>query len=232
MNTSWTPQQLKEIGNQLSHPKGKHGVDVGNRMHESNLSMTLAAIEQLHLMPNQHVLEIGHGSAKHLPIYFEKASPLLFKGLEISEAMHQAAKQQDSTLALEKRYSIDFQLYDGKNIPLEDNSIDRIITVNTLYFWKDPLAFCNELYRVLNTGGFCVVCFADKSFMEKLPFVQEQFTLYNDLIFKDLIKKTDFNLQHLNIISKEEYVESKTGEKVLRKYYIACLHKPPYLEHV
>lgn len=225
MDQQWTPAQLKEIGNQLSHPKGENGVDIGNRMHENNLSMTLAAIEQLDLLPNQHVLELGHGSAKHLPVFFEKASPLRFTGLDISETMYQEAKSQPSTIELQKNYSIDFQLYNGEKLPLEDASVDRIVTVNTLYFWKNPLQFCNELHRVLNIGGACVICFADKSFMENLPFVQDQFSLYNEAILQDLVKQSNFQVEHLEIMTNEEYVESKTGQKVFRKYHVARLCK-------
>jgi SAM-dependent methyltransferase len=44
-----------------------------------------------------------------------------------------------------------------EQLPLESESVDRVLTVNTVYFWPDlPVAFA-ELHRVLAPGGTLVL---------------------------------------------------------------------------
>jgi SAM-dependent methyltransferase len=60
-------------------------------------------------------------------------------------------------------------LYEGKKLPFEDETFDKIFTVNTVYFWENPVEFLNEIYRVLKDDGTFVLTFGQRDFMEKLP---------------------------------------------------------------
>ena len=70
-------------------------------------------------------------------------------------------------------------VYDGQNIPFGEQSFDKIFTVNTLYFWKEPNTFLEEIYRVLRNNGTFVLTFGHKDFMSNLPFTQYGFQLYH-----------------------------------------------------
>ena len=68
-----------------------------------------------------------------------------------------------------------------------------------------------------------VLTYANKDFMEKLPFVGQRFKLFDQNDIKELAKKSS-----LKIIDSEDFTEkvkSKTGEQVERKYTITKLKK-------
>ena len=176
MKSPITNQQLEAIESQLSCPSGDKGVAVGHAMHEGNIGMTLATIDALCIDEKEVVLEIGHGNCAHVKHIFAVSEPVKYIGLEISKTMHEEAQKQLSQVDASK---IEFKLYKGDTLPLESESIDKIMTVNTVYFWKEPLSFFMEIARVLKREGTCIVAFAEKGFMETLPFVNAKFSLYH-----------------------------------------------------
>jgi ubiquinone/menaquinone biosynthesis C-methylase UbiE len=212
---------LQHLASQLSCPKNAEGIDVANNMHEHNIGMTRAAINALNLAKGDLILELGHGNGKHLPELLEKAENTSYYGLEISELMQQQAAAANSHATQANRAS--FHLYDGKKIPFSDNTFSKILTVNTLYFWQNPHAFIKEVYRVLKPSGLFAISFADKNFMETLPFTAYGFELYNKEKLITLAESAGFKIQ--NISSFDEKITSKTGDEVERLFYVATLIK-------
>jgi SAM-dependent methyltransferase len=62
-------------------------------------------------------------------------------------------------------------------LPLEDGSVDALITVNTVYFISELDAACRELTRVLRQGGRVVIGIGDPEVMARLPFTKHGFTI-------------------------------------------------------
>lgn len=212
----FTPEQLKELATQLSKPSGEQGVEVANMMHDSNLGMTMSTANALKISDNDSILELGHGNGKHITQVLAQAKNVDYQGLEIAELMKQEAENQNLVNA-------SFVLYDGQNIPFKDNSFTKAMTVNTIYFWQKPVELLNEVYRVLMPFGIFCIGFAQKEFMEMLPFTQHGFTLYNDEKLSSLIGQTDFKIAKLE--SHTEKVRSKADEMVDRTYTVASLIK-------
>lgn len=46
---------------------------------------------------------------------------------------------------------------DVHNIPMQDQSVDLVISRESLWFWKDQIKAFKEIYRVLSPGGFAYV---------------------------------------------------------------------------
>ena len=214
-------EELKEIAAQLSNPHGSVGLRVAEVMHKTNISMSLAAISALHLKDSESLLEIGHGNCGHLQAVLEQAKDLQYQGLEISELMHEEAKKHSSELGFKNE--IAFSLFDGKRIPFEDESFDKIMTVNTIYFWKRPLNFLIEIYRVLKPNGVCVICYGEEAYMAQMPFTVYGFNLYNQEKIKSLISLSPFSVDQTE--TKSEMVMSKIGGMAKRDYTIITLHK-------
>lgn len=212
----FTPEQLKEMALQLSHPQGAYGITIADMMHDSNFGMTKSTIDGLQLVAGDKVLELGHGNGKHISEILNRAKDISYQGLEISELMKKEAETQNLTHA-------SFTLYDGKIIPFENEQFTKIMTVNTIYFWEKPIELLNEIYRVLQPNGICCIGFAQKEFMEMLPFTQHGFNLYNDTKFEQLANKTSFKLLGLN--EHQEKIRSKANELVDRAYTVARLQK-------
>ena len=206
-------KDLKILAQNLAHPQGEKGIEIGEMMNATNIGMTLESIHALMIEDNEHILEIGHGNAGHLKSFLKIAKDLKYTGIDISETMHQEAKN----LNIEFKNQADFVLYEGKKLPFEDKVFDKIFTVNTVYFWENPIDFLNEIYRVLKRNGTFVRTFGQRDFMAKLPVTAYNFKLYNNDEMEELISKSHF--KRMKISEKEEDIKSKTGEELIKRVY-------------
>lgn len=218
---SYDKDFLQELASQLSCPKNEDGIEVANNMHEHNIGMTKKTIEALYIAKGDQILELGHGSCKHLPEILNKAENVSYDGLEVSTLMHQQAAQVNNSYT--KANQAFFHLYNGQNIPFSDNTFNKILTVNTIYFWQNPETFIKEIYRVLKPDGLFSIGFADREFMESLPFTVYGFKLYDKEQLHALVAPSGFNVKNINPFI--EKVASKTGDEVERLFYVAVLGK-------
>lgn len=205
--------ELKILAQNLANPQGEKGIEIGEMMNSTNIGMTLESIKTLLIEDGETILEIGHGNAGHLKNILNKAKNLKYTGIDISETMNKEAAK----LNAEFKNQAEFILYEGKKLPFENQSFDKIFTVNTVYFWENPVDFLNEIYRVLKNSGTFVLTFAQKDFMEKLPFTRYDFKLYNNEDLAGLISKSHF--KRMKISEKEEEIKSKTGDETIKRIY-------------
>ncbi|GAA5025398.1 hypothetical protein GCM10011506_10010 [Marivirga lumbricoides] len=213
--------KMKSIASQLSCPSGEAGLDMAEQMNQSNHGMTANTIHHLELKANEHVLEVGPGNAKHLSEIMLLAPSIKYTGLEISVDMKKEAERLNVGFINQKQAQ--FHLYSGEKFPFEEAVFDKIMTVNTLYFWENPSATLNEIYRVLKPGGACIITYSHKDFMKTLPFTQYGFQLYNDEDVLALLERTIF--KEPQVFLEIETVKSKHGEMITRPYSILRVTK-------
>jgi len=99
------------------------------------------------------VLEIGVGSGLNLPFYSAGVERLY--GLDPSEELLTMARKKARGITL----PIEFLAHTGEEIPLDDASVDTVVTTWTLCTIPDPLQALREMRRVLKPGG--VMLFAE-----------------------------------------------------------------------
>lgn len=206
-------KDLKILAQNLGNPQGEKGIEIGEMMNATNIGMTLESIKTLLIEDGEQILEIGHGNAGHLKSILNKAKDLKYTGIDISETMNKEAQNMNE----EFKDQAEFILYEGKKLPFEDEVFDKIFTVNTVYFWENPVDFLNEIYRVLKDNGTFVLTFAQKKFMEKLPFTAYDFKLYNNDELEEIISQSHF--KRMKISEKEEEIKSKTGDELIKRIY-------------
>lgn len=93
------------------------------------------------------VLEIGVGSGLNLPFYGASVERLY--GLDPSEELLVMARKKARAIA----FPIDFLAHSGEEIPLDDASIDTVVTTWTLCSIPDPAKALKEMRRALKPGG-------------------------------------------------------------------------------
>ena len=223
MASRLSEKELKEMAQQLSCPSGDEGIVMGETMNTGNSGMTMNTIKNLDLKEGECILELGHGNCGHLAEILQQTKNIKYTGIEVSETMCEQAALLNSPWVENQRAV--FKQYNGITLPFSDQAFDKIMTVNTIYFWEDAEKLLSEIYRVLKPEGTFIVTYAQKEFMKKLPFTQYGFRLYDNEDVMALVATT--NLKIAEMVESSEEVVSKTGETVQRFYTMAKLYKLP-----
>lgn len=212
---------FKTLADQLSNPKGDTGIAVSKQMHQSNIGMTLAAFDLLAIREKDLVLEIGHGNCAHLKQVVSINADFNYYGIELSHTMYEEAVNLNRGL-IDKKVA-GFYLYDGDKLDFDDLLFDKVVTVNTIYFWKDPDRFLQDIYRVLKPEGILCIAFANKSFMKSLPFVQYGFQMYDP---EEVIRLGySNNFKGYKVENRTEDIINNAGESVRREYSVVLFKK-------
>ena len=215
------PLTAERIASQLRCPQGELGKEFGRVMNLRNLSMILGALAQLDLQAGNRVLELGAGDGGLLGYLLSRAPDLQYIGLDISETM--VAQAQAFNTPFIQAGLADHVLYDGTRLPLADASFDRAMAVNTVYFWTDMPAMLAELARVLKPGGRLCLTFAERAFMQRLPFAAHGFVLWDAAEIEQQVGA--LSLQRVARVQEEDLAVSKDGRLVKRPYVHLVLER-------
>ena len=221
MKKEWSEEDLKEIASQLSNPVGEAGIKTGEFMNLSNANMIRRGFELLTIKKNDRILEIGLGNGFHVSELVNSTDGIEYCGVDISDTMIRAA-QRTNQILIEKG-AVSFTKSDGNILPFSDNYFDKIVTVNTIYFWQNPAAYGTEILRVLKPGGVFSLVFSDKNFMYQLPFTKYIFTLYDKDLAHDLLMNSGFKV--LETVEELETIQNNTGESITRPIVIIIATK-------
>ena len=166
------------LARQLGHPSGPGGRLVARVMNRSNLVMNRRAIELLGVRPDDAVLEIGFGGGLALAPLLALTPSGTVAGIDPSSGMVAAARRRHAALVAANR----LQLERGtvEHLPWADARFDRVLTVNTIYFWSDPRAALREVRRVLQPGGTFVLGYRPAARLRETAFAQHGFRLLDD----------------------------------------------------
>ena len=208
-----TPEQLAA---QLRRPHGAAAADVGQGMNAHNAGVNRRAIALLGVADGHHVLEIGPGNGAFAQEVVTAAASVTYTGVDWSADMVAEAGRRHHALVGSGRAR--FVQGSSDQLPFPEAHFDRVLTVNTLYFWEQPQDHLAEVARVLKPGGVLSLGFGDRAFMQNLPFVQHGFTLYDAADVHALLERTGF--QVLEAQRYEETGRSNTGEAVHKVFHL------------
>ncbi|RLD24574.1 MAG: SAM-dependent methyltransferase [Bacteroidetes bacterium] len=165
-----------QLGRQLSNPKGFSGLILGKLMNKNNYPMYLDAYHLLEFEKGDEVLEIGFGNGAFIKEIVDLTEPGKYSGIDISDTMIRTAKKRNRSLI--NNGKVKLVKAHARLLPFEDESFDKVFTINTIYFWEHPNQVMQEIKRVLKPGGVFVVALGTKEAMEKNGYFEERFMLY------------------------------------------------------
>ncbi len=211
MNTP-SPQ---ELARQLRKPEGPQGHEVAKWMEMGNAFLTELSYKHAQFQPDENILEIGIGNGNFLPSIKAQIGSGKLVGLDYSEFMVEAAKQNNAD-----HLSQGFQIVHGAlpHMPLENNSFDKVISINTLYFWDEPSTYLEDIKRVLTPTGKLILGFRTKESVEGLPFSQYGFTLYSLEEAKAFLTQEELTIEHC-----ECQLDPKTENKLTAAVIVASV---------
>jgi len=133
------------------------GKDKG--MEERHWHTAKHALARMPVEAGETVLDLGTGSGYALRALRETRDIGHGVGLDASgEMVHNARSYTDDDL-------IDFLCGDFQHLPLADDSVDHVWSMEAFYYAREPVAALRELRRILRPGGtfFCAVNFFAES---------------------------------------------------------------------
>jgi ubiquinone/menaquinone biosynthesis C-methylase UbiE len=201
-------EQFQTVARQLRQPSGEAGIQVGEKMNEGNAFLNIAAIQQLQLQPNDYILEIGMGNGFFVKDILSGNPLVKYIGCDFSALMIEQAQKLNKGFV--QNGQAQFVLASANNLPFALESFDKILTVNTLYFWEEPAKVLAEIKRVLKPGGLLEIAIRPKHTMELLPFVKYGFTLYSRDDVAELLAENSFSVT--NIFETEEPSQMIAGK--------------------
>lgn len=182
---------LRFFARQLAGPFGAFGRVMGPLLNTINSPMTNEAVRLLDVRPGQRALDVGFGGGRALRLLLaavgEGGSAA---GTELSEPMLHAARQRFARESASGHLAI--RHAPVEELPFPGGSFDRVLTMNTIYFWTDPPRGAAELFRVLSPGGRLAIGFNPAESLRKYPVARHGFRLWEPGEVAELLRAAGF----------------------------------------
>ncbi len=214
--------QLRQIAAQLRQPHGEPGVEVGQRMNVGNELINRRAIAQLAVQPGDRILELGPGNGFFVRDILAVDSTVRYVGCDLSDVMIDQANQLNAEWV--RGGQAQFVLRTGSALPFADASFDTLFTINTLYFWDDPVAELAEIRRVLVPGGQLIIGIRPRRLMEQMAFVAYGFTTYEPEQAVTLLNENGF--EYTRLIVEPEPDQVFFGKSIAIESVLICGQTP------
>jgi ubiquinone/menaquinone biosynthesis C-methylase UbiE len=138
---------------QFLRPHGLGGRAAGWVMAKrgSNRERNIWAVGLLEVQTHDRVLEIGFGPGIAIQEFARHATSGFVVGVDHSEVMVRQARKRNAAAVRAGR--VDLRLGSAEALPEFDAPFDKILAVNSLLFWDDPVARLKDLHHLLRPGG-------------------------------------------------------------------------------
>jgi arsenite methyltransferase len=186
---------------QLAHPQGSLAPITAWLLNRANRAQIRCAITALELAPEHKVLDIGFGGGTSFPMLFGACASGKVAGVERAEAMVTRARRIWSREVEAEHLQIEPGTAD--TLPWPEAFFDRVMTVNTVYFWQDMEVGLREILRVLAPGGLFVSSVLPAETLDSWGYTNQGFR----------VEKPSFYAEALRAVGFVEVILQETGDK-------------------
>lgn len=197
----------KSVAAQLRKPEGEWAQQIAQFMSKGNALLIKRTIDKLSAEPHEHVLEIGMGNGAFVNYMVGENNTLQYTGYDYSSAMVEQATELNKQLVAKKQVA--FVYGSADNMPFEDEAFNKIISVNTVYFWDDIAGITSEIKRVLKKDGVLVLGMRPERLMKTYPMTKYGFTMYSPLEVQQMLEVHGFTVT--SIIEEDEPPQEVDG---------------------
>lgn len=171
----WIPSKFFSL--QARKPSGFFGrFFITPLLKLGNIALNNFVRETLTIQNGDRILELGFGPGKLIHAIAKESMAAHVEGVDFSEIMFKEAEKLNAPFIREGRVKL--HCADFNTLPFEEDTFDKICTVNTLYFWEEPEKILLEIKRVLKPGGKLVIGFRDDVQIEKMHTHPDVFKVY------------------------------------------------------
>lgn len=164
------------MARQLRQPRGLRGRLTARGLNRGNHTAVLAAVAATGVGQGQTAADLGFGGGVGLRPLLDRVGPGgHVHGVDFSDTMLAMGRRRFSKDIADGRLTL--HAGDLLDLPLPDESLDALITVNTVYFVADLERAFGEIARVLRPTGRVVIGVGDPDAMADMPVTAHGFTL-------------------------------------------------------
>ena len=165
----------KYIARQFGKPTGFGGKVSTFMMNCMNKKLYETVIDNIDVKATDTILDIGFGNG-YLVRKFSNKNLHKIYGIEISPDMLKVTTKKN--LKKIEQGKVELLLANVQDLPFESDLIDKIYTINTVFFWQDVHRGFAEIKRVLKPNGVFLNVIYLKEWLDKLPMTQYGFSKY------------------------------------------------------
>jgi arsenite methyltransferase len=192
---------LSTVAGQLGRPHGFLGPLVARALNRGNSRAIAAAVDAADVPSGGVAADIGFGGGLGLQLLLERVGDGgLVHGIEVADDMLNRARSRFRPDIESGRLRLSHGSLTA--LPLDDASVDAVITLNTVYFISELDAACAELARVLRPGGRAVVGIGDPEVMGRAPVTSYGFTLRPVAEIVAALQKSGLTVEHRRLEDK------------------------------
>jgi len=158
----------------------------------ANAWLVDAAIELLDPQARDRILDIGFGGGHSLLALARKASRARVVGVDYSREMVEAAARMIREKQLTARLSVRWG--DVARLPFRAGIFDKVLTVNSLYYWRDLEASLREVSRVMKPGGRLAAGFRSPDSLRAITRGWDAFSLYEPREVARIMRRAGFHV--------------------------------------
>lgn len=148
---------MLQFRDQFRNPHGTLGRVAGSVMKTANSGMNRFTLQLMDVQPDDRILEVGFGPGDLVRRLLDATDCRMVAGVDPSAVMLAEATKRNTAAIDDGR----LQLQAGtiSLLPYPDAAFTKVCSVNTIYFWPDPVSDLREVHRVLEPGGRCYLTF-------------------------------------------------------------------------
>lgn len=99
---------------------------------------------------DKEIVDLGCGDGRHARLIKEMGAAHV-TGVDVNEKMIEIAKEKSA-----ENPDVTFLVADGRNLPVESNSIDIVVSNFVVHYFPDAKEIFNEISRVLRDRGYFI----------------------------------------------------------------------------
>lgn len=146
---------VKKFKQQFEKPEGILGAIAEKLMATVGAEKNEWTLSLLHLEEDDNVLEIGFGPGIGIELASKAIESGKIIGIDYSEKMLQQARKRNKK-AINKGI-VQLIHTDIENIPSFNFMFDKVYSINSIIFWKEPIKTLKDIRQIMNNNGVIAI---------------------------------------------------------------------------
>jgi SAM-dependent methyltransferase len=148
---------VRRLVRQFHRPHGLGGYVAGWVMahRPSNVRRNRWVVSLLDVQPSDRILEVGFGPGIAIAGLSARTPNGVVFGIDHSDLMVRVATRRNAAAVRSGR--VDLRLAEADALPDFGAALDKVVAVNSMGFWPEPVARLKELHALLGAGGTIAV---------------------------------------------------------------------------